>query len=475
MSMIGIFKELSEAKKSAIVFMMASFISQAMGLITTPIFTRCLTLEEYGVSTLFNSWRGILGMLAMLSLSSGVFNVGMNEYRHDRDCFISNMMLLSNTATILIMAIVFICKICGLDFTTLPWSILILMFLYFMLSPAYNFWIARQRYEYKYKASGIMSVLIGVGGALLAIYLVINCHGDRAALKIWGTYLPTVLLGGLLYMIFLMKNHVLRYKYWKFALCFNLPLLLHYLALNIMTGSDRIMISFMVGDREAAIYGLAFTVSMIINTVWTALNGSLTPSMFESLNRNDYKSVNQVAYATLIIFLIPCCVFMLFAPEVLKIFATKEYSAGAYIMPVIVAACFFQGMYYAFVNIEFYYKKNIYIMKVSILLAAINILLNYIGISRFGYLAAAYTTMITNILMCILHYWNIRRFMAERVFIGHLYVMLGGICVGWLLITQLLIQSIIAKLVVCFVIFVLLVLNREKIFMSIKRFVIRKF
>lgn len=458
----------SAAKKSAIVFMIASFISQAMGLITTPIFTRLLTLEEYGISTLFNSWRGILGMLAMLSLSSGVFNVGMNDYREDRDCFVYNMMLLSNTATVIVMAIVFISKMVGFDFTTLSWSILGLMFLYFMLSPAYNFWIARQRYEYKYKASGLMTVLLGVGGALLAILLVVFVAGDKAALKIWGTYLPTIVFGGILYLIFISKNRTINFEYWKFALGFNLPLLLHYLALNIMTGSDRIMIASLVGERQAGIYGLSFTISTIITIVWTALNGSLTPYVFEKLNEKQEKFVNKISFMTLMVYLIPCCIFMLFTPELLRVFATREYSEGVYVMPIIVAACFFQGMYYAFVNVEYYYKKSKYIMAVSIASAMVNIVLNYVGIALFGYLAAAYTTMITNILMCLLHYWNVRRICQRKVFAGWMYAGLGIVCIVWLLLTQFVFQSFVVKILGSLCILIIAFVNRKKLIHILK-------
>lgn len=462
----------SNAQKSAIVFMIASFISQAMGLITTPVFTRLLTLQEYGVSTLFNSWRVILGMLAMLSLSSGVFNVGMNEYCGDRDCFIYNMMLLSNVATVLVMGIVFATKMLGFDFTTLPWSILILMFMYFMFSPAYNFWIARQRYEYKYKASGIMTVLVSVGGAFLAIVLVIFQKGDKAALKIWGTYLPTILFGLVLYLIFVQKNRIFKFEYWKFALGFNIPLLLHYLSLNVMTSSDRIMISYLVGDKEAAIYGLSYTVSSVITIVWTALNGSLVPSVFEKLNQEKYESVNRLCYMVLVVYLIPCCIFMLFAPELLQVFATKDYFAGRYIMPVIVAACFFQGMYYVFVNIAFYYKKSIYIMKVSAFSAIVNIGLNLIGIKIFGYLAAAYTTLLTNVLMCILYYYNVRKISSHKIFTSWIYIGLGVICVGCLILMQIIIHIFMLKILICFAILISLYLNRKKIIQNIKQFMI---
>ena len=42
----------------------------------------------------------------------------------------------------------------------------------------------------------------------------------------------------------------------------------------------------------------------------------------------------------------------------------------------------------------FYYKKSGFIAFASIVAAAINIILNYILIPRFGFVAAAYTTLV---------------------------------------------------------------------------------
>lgn len=140
-------------------------------------------------------------------------------------------------------------------------------------------------------------------------------------------------------------------------------------------------------------------------------------------------------------------------------------------MPVIVAACFFQGMYYVFVNIAFYYKKSIYIMKVSVLSALINIMLNYICIRVFGYLAAAYTTMVTNILMCLMHYHNISRICSQKIFGGWRYIGLAVICIVWLLVTQIFIKSIVIKCLICFIVLLMILFNRKKIICSIKEFI----
>lgn len=61
-------------------------------------------------------------------------------------------------------------------------------------------------------------------------------------------------------------------------------------------------------------------------------------------------------------------------------------------------------MYTTIVNVEFFYDRNKFTMYISMSGALLNIVLNYIGIKMFGYLAAAYTTMICYILYAMGHY-----------------------------------------------------------------------
>ena len=62
-------------------------------------------------------------------------------------------------------------------------------------------------------------------------------------------------------------------------------------------------------------------------------------------------------------------------------------------------------LYPVFGSVEFYYEENKYVTAASCIGAAANILLNYIFINRFGYIAAAYTTLVCYIGFSVCHYY----------------------------------------------------------------------
>ena len=85
------------------------------------------------------------------------------------------------------------------------------------------------------------------------------------------------------------------------------------------------------------------------------------------------------------------------------------------IMPVVMASCFFQFTNAFFVNIETYEKKTFYTSIGTLLAALINIGLNAWLLPKWGYVAAAYTTLIGFVFLFIYHYITTRRLIGTKV------------------------------------------------------------
>ena len=97
-----------------------------------------------------------------------------------------------------------------------------------------------------------------------------------------------------------------------------------------------------------------------------------------------------------------CCLIMV-APEVVKILASKPYWEGIVIIPPVVLSNYIIFVYTMYVNVEQYYKKTVRISLYTAVAAVINLVLNYILIPYFGYVAAAYTTIVSYVVALILH------------------------------------------------------------------------
>ena len=86
---------ISKGLKASLGYFFASIVTKGIAYITTPIYTRMLTSDEYGKVSVFLTWQNVLGIIAMFSLSHGVFNNGMADYKNERDSYSFSMLIFS--------------------------------------------------------------------------------------------------------------------------------------------------------------------------------------------------------------------------------------------------------------------------------------------------------------------------------------------------------------------------------------------
>ena len=85
-------------------------------------------------------------------------------------------------------------------------------------------------------------------------------------------------------------------------------------------------------------------------------------------------------------------------------------------IPPVALGTLAQYFYTNYVNVELFYKKTPIIAMSSILAASVNYVLNYLMIPRFGYIAAAYTTLASYIVLMLFHYIAVNHVLKEKVY-----------------------------------------------------------
>lgn len=405
------FFESSPAVKASIALLFANLVLKGLSMISGPIFTRMMSSAEYGVVSTFYSWESLFYTFITLNLASGVFNNGMVEYRKDRDIFEFNLLVVSSLSTIIFFVIYVIFHIYFDRFLELQPILIIMMFINFLLTPAYSYWNARQRYELKYKKLTFVMILMAVLSLVISLLAVVFAGEENKAVAriISGELISCGF--GLVFFIFISIKAKFKIKldYCVYALKFNIPLLPHYMSIYILNSADRVMITKMVNTTATAIYSVAYTAGMAINIVWQSIESSLSPWIYEKLMNDEKVNVKMRTFHILILYSIICFLVTLFAPEVMDILAPKEYQIGIYVIPSVVAGTFFTGIYTLYMRVELYYKNTGFASIATGIAAIVNLITNFIFIKLFGFLAAGYTTMACYFLLYILHYINVKR------------------------------------------------------------------
>ena len=438
-----------KALKAGIWFTICNFATRGILFLTAPIFARLLTKAEYGDFANYSSWMSILTLLTTLDLHASINNAKV-EYQNDLDSYISSILITGTVFTTICYIIVLIFQSFFIEMFGMDMIYIHSMFLILLFSPALTIYQTRNNVLLEYKKVAIVSFISTIVSTLFSIIFVLYSQ-DKLYGRIMGVFTHSIVINIPLYIYLIKKNNSLKKEYVKYALTICLPLIPHILSHNLLNTSDRLMIKHFCGAEPTALYSIIHTCSIVITILLNSLNTAWVPWFFDKLKNEEYQSINEVYKTYIRILSLAAIVFMLMGPELILFFGGEKYLQSLELIPPNVLGCFFHCLYTLYVNIEFYYKKTILISIMTIIAASFNIITNYIFIPKYGYISAAYTTLVSYLLLVALHYLACRSFKPEKYFsikrisILIVLMLIASICILWIydkFIIRLIIMSI---------------------------------
>ena len=234
------------------------------------------------------------------------------------------------------------------------------------------------------------------------------------------------------------------------------------------------MINDRCGPSKAGIYSLAYSLSSLLLIVNDAIFKSLTPLTYKVIKEG--KGINKlkesVTGLTLLIAILNF-ILILFAPEAVKIFAPSEYYEAIYIIPSVSASVYLTYLFNLFANIEYYYSETKFVTFASTISAIVNILLNFIFIKKYGYIAAGYTTLVSYVLYALGHYIFMNKVLKKHKIKEKYYndKAIIGISILFIIATIIIIplyNYLVLRYLLIIILFISILFNREKIVKYLK-------
>lgn len=409
------YKKLSAPIKTSFWFIVCNVVQKGIAFLTTPIFTRILSQEEYGTVSVYNSWLGIITIISTLQLSQGGFNKAMIKYSNDRDGYASSVLILSFVSISSSFILFLLLRVFFSGIIDLKIEFVILLFIEILFTNCMQILTARERFEYRYKFVVVLTFLANVLATVFSLLLVLNFDGNHALARILGTSCIHVLIYSIaLWKIIARGRKYYDRNYWKYSLKFNIPLVPHYLSQQVLSSSDRIMINYKIGTSSAAMYSLAYQISVVMGVLTNAIHATFAPWTYQKIETGEFKKLSDRAFQIELFIGSMCLLFSFFAPEFIIILGGKSYYQAVYIIPPVSMSVLFSMMYSFFANIEFYFEKTKIVLMASCIVAVLNIILNWFFIPIFGFVAAGYTTLACYMGYCMVHYLFMKKVCAEN-------------------------------------------------------------
>ena len=404
------------AVKAGFWYTISSVAIRAIGIITSPIYTRMLSEGDYGIANTFNVWIEIFNVFTCLCI---VYSIGRAkiDFKDRFDEFMSSLQALSSSFAfcMLIVAAIFREQLSALMKYEVP--LIIVLFVYLIISPSVEYMLQKYKYEYAYKKSIITSAVICIGTVVMSILLMLVFNNARYVGKILGALSMTFLVGIYFYYKILKQGKTFFNKeYWIYALKIGLPMIPHALSLILLAHIDTIMIRELCSDQEAGWYSWGYGIATMLSMFTNAIGQAWLPWLYEQLDAGNRDQIRVANKKLLVLGVFLTVGFIMVAPEIVMILGSEDYWVAKMVIPPVALGTLAQYYYTNYVNIELFYKKTPLIAASSIMAAVLNVVLNYVAISRFGYIAAAYTTLICYLFLMLFHYIATRFVLKEKVY-----------------------------------------------------------
>ena len=409
-----------------------------------------------------------------LNLSAGSFQTAMIKYEDKRAEYISSIQGICILLSCIFLIIYIPFREIWNRIFELPTFLVLLMVSEIIFYTSTQLWMGRNRFEFKYKSVVAVTLLISILSPVLA-FILVSCTEEKGYARIIGYALVNIFVGLYIFIQNIKKGRKLFNKeFWSYALRFNIPLIVYYLSQTVFNQSDRIMISHMSGVGDAAVYGVAYSLAMVLTFILNAINNSYEPWMYGKIKegRGEENKPISIVLVMIIGLMILCVIW--FAPEIILIMAGEQYEEAIYVVAPVAMSLLLLFYCQLFINVEFYYEEKKMLVYGSVGAAVLNIVLNYLLIPVFGFVVAGYTTLASYIVFALSNCITMRLMLKNRNLQDNMYdykallvLLIAFMIVGSIGVA--LYNHIIIRIIVTLFVFVLIIMNRNKLFSTLKR------
>lgn len=401
--------------KNAFYNILKQLCSVIFPLITLPYVSRILQAENYGNYSFSSSFVSYISFIACLGISTYAVREGA-RVRNNKDevnKFVNEVFTINVISTVIAILTMFIIVNYVKEIREYKYVIYILA-INIIFTTIGTDWVNIVYEDYSYIA--VRYVLTHIL-SLFLLFLFVRSRNDilwYALVSISGNVCANIIN-----FFHVRKKYDLHSKIVRRSLKTKhiVPIFVLFssgIALNIYINSDVTVLGIIKGDYAVGIYTVATRIYFMVKTMINSVTTVVIPrasSMLESEDNSEVSLLYKQTLSAVVLLSIPALIGLIsMSDEIILLLSGGEYLNAAVPLRILSIALIFATLGSVFVNcILTPHRMEKTVLKFTLVSAVVNIILNIILIPRFGYNAAALTTVIAEAIMCLCSYYYSRK------------------------------------------------------------------
>lgn len=358
------------------------------------LYSRMMSVADYGVLNLFQSYLWIFALVLSLNL-----HVAIGRYIYLPGAAFESFL----GTTLLSVGVVFVVGAIAIlvfaDATSgmlgLPQLLLPLMLVTVAGQIAESLMtqiaIHDQRGDLLLRiVAGKAMVSLSLSLALLSVWV-----SDKFLAVLLADAIASFMLSAIVLMLLRRRiEWTLRRVHLAYMARYALPLVPYMLGLTLLSQFDRVLIDRFYGSEATGLYSLSYNVGVLLLMVVAAILNAFNPPFFAALNQGDHDRVNRDARLIFALALVPTVVIVLFGQQLASYVLPVRYVEGFTLIPIVALGGLCSVVFQIWVRVLAYFHKTATISAITIACAALNIGLNLWLLPLLGWQVAAWTTVV---------------------------------------------------------------------------------
>ena len=419
--------KLQSLVKDTAIYGLSSIVGRFLNYLLVPLYTAKMSVESgnYGIVTNLYAWTAILLVLLTFGFETTFFRFASKENSDIKKVFSMSMQVIGALCIVFLLAIfLFLPSISNsLGYASNP-EFIGMMAVVVALDALQSipFGLLRfQKRPIKFASLKLLFIGMNIAMNIFAFVLLPKLAAEHPgtfssmynpANQAFYVFLINLICTSLITLFFIPELKMFRFtadwKMLKSMFGYSWPLLLLGIAGILNLHADKTIYTYLVpgqkGIEELGIYGACVKVAAIMAMLMQAFRYAYEPFVFGNSKEKDSKALYAKAMKYFIVMAMMAFLVVMFYMDVLKYIISPAYWEGLKVVPVVMAAEIFMGIYF---NLSFWYKLNdetywgaIFSFIGCTILFAVNI----VFVPLYGYIACAWASFAGYFVAMLLSY-----------------------------------------------------------------------
>lgn len=408
---MGLYKSLF---KQTAIYGLATVLPRMLSFLLVRLYTEILPTAEYGEVSIVLSWMVFFNVILSYGMETAFFRFYSAETDKENVIATSTISIFWSSILFLFGALIFrntLASWAHVDVQYITFTIWILVLDALVIIPFSK--LRANKRPMMYAIIKIGNVVVNLALNLYFLLVLPKIYADSPDSFLGNMYIDNFeigyifvsnLLASLLTFVVLSPNYVsLKRNFdvalWKKMMRYGLPILIAGIAFAVNEHFDKILLGYWLPDNiaksEVGAYSACYKLGLFMVLFATAFRLGIEPFFFSHASNENAPQTYAMITKYFVIFGSLILLGVIVFADILKLLLLKDesYWEAMKVVPLIILANFFLGIYN---NLSVWYKltdKTIIGAYISIVGALLTLLLNYILIPTFSYYGSAIATI----------------------------------------------------------------------------------